>query len=227
MGIVVVVWFGGMLWAWLGGERINHNNGLGFDGSTYALITADPGVIWDGTLTGHRIQRILPSLAVYVVLTPWGLHTSGEAVIVTYQVLNLVALLASAWLWLLVCRRLDLSRAAGWVGGAALLLNYPALKLSLFYPVLTDRFGFMLGVVMVWAMVTRRPAALLTVAVVGAFTWPTVTYGALILLVMSRQSAWCPERGTWRPWWGIAAAGAATAVAVATSLRATRAVVHA
>ncbi len=220
LGLVGVVWCGEMLWAWLGDERIDFGGGFGFDGRWYAGITADPGVILDGWLTTHRAQRILPSLLAHVLLRPWGLHADTEAIIVAFQVLNLAALLGAAWLWFDVARRLELSRSAGWIGGAALLLNYPALKLSVFYPVLTDRFGFLLGMAMVWAMVTRRRAALLAIALIGAFTWPTVTYASLLLLVMSRRAAWTPERGAWRPWWGIAAAAVATAVAVAASLRA-------
>lgn len=219
-GILVAAWVGQMLWAWLGGERLDFGRGLGFDGQTYARISADPGVILEGRVTTHRIQRVLPSLVVFLLLRPFGAQGDVETVIALYQVLNLMALLASAWLWFAVCRRLGLSRAAGWVGGAALLLNYPALKISVFYPVLTDRFGFLLGMFLVWAMVTRRRPALLAVAVVGSFTWPTVAYAALILLVMSRKSVWNPEVGSWRPWWGIAAAGAATTAAVAVSLRA-------
>lgn len=220
VGVLVALWVVQILWAWVGGERIDVGGGAGFDGSVYAAITADPGVILSGEVSTHRIQRILPSVLVWLLLAPWGQQGNVDAVVVTYQVLNLLALAACLVLWYAVCRRLVLSRAAGWVGAAALVLNYPALKLSVFYAVLTDRFGLLLGMAMVWAFVLGRTRTLVLVAVLGAFTWPTVTYAALILFVMGKRVNLPTDGQRWRPWWGVAVAAVATGIAVHVSLRA-------
>lgn len=212
--LVAALWTVQMVWAWYGGERIPVRDGAGFDGGDYAAITADPGMILRGEVSTHRIQRILPSLLAWALLAPWGQHGNVDAVVATYQVLNLMALVGCLVLWYAVCRRLQLSRAAGWVGATALVINYPALKLSVFYAVLTDRFALLLGMAMVWALVLNRAGGLLVVALLGAFTWPTVTYAALVLFVLSRRVD-RPERAPrWWSWWGITVAVVATALAV-------------
>ncbi len=203
-------------WAWLGDERIPTNNGAGFDGWFYWQVVKDPSLIVDHGLNLHRFQRIVPCLLVWALLRPFGLNTEIDAVVATFMGVNFVLLMVCSLLWWQVARRLELSRVATWVGWTALFVNYPALKLSSFYAVLTDRFGFALGVLLVWIVVTRQGRSrawwLLGVAVVGAFTWATITYSALLLFVLDqrrphRAAAVRPGRGS--DVWGIAAAGVA------------------
>lgn len=203
-------------WAWWGGERIPTNDGLGFDGLIYGRIVEEPGLIVHHGLDLHRIQRIVPSLMALALLAPFGLDDDHTAIVVVFQVLNYLALLLSCLLWWQIARRLAISRAAAWIGFIALFVNYPTLKLSAFYPVLTDRFGFLLGVVLVWLIVMRRSWPLLAVGVLGSFTWPTVTYSAMIAFVVDKRRT--PM--SIHPLWGIGAALVAAAVAVVAALRA-------
>lgn len=201
-------------WSHLGDELIPVNDGVAYDSTTYAQIVRDPWSSLFGGLDIHRVQRVVPSLVMFVLLAPFGLHTSTMALLIGFQVMNYALLALSSALWWAIARRLELSRPAGWVGFLALFVNYGLLKLSAYYPVLTDRPAFFLGMVLVWTVVSRRHRLLPLVAVVGAFTWPTVAYSALGLYVLSRPA------GPLRPsrWWGVATAALLAAGLTAGSL---------
>lgn len=208
-----------VLWSHVGDELIPVKDGTGYDGSVYAEIVRDPVGSFTGDLRGHwdthRAQRVLPSLVVWGVLKPLGLHTSTTAIVLGFQVLNYLLLAASAALWWLVARNAGLSRVAGWVGFVGLFVNYGIGKFSAYYPVLTDTSGFFLGTLLLWSLVARRHALMPLVAVVGAFTWPTVTYSALLLYTLSRPVA-AASPGRFARWWAVlVAATVAVAVAVA------------
>ena len=205
------------LWAWWGGERIPTHNGLGFDGHTYGKIARDPSLIFEHRLDMHRIARVLPSVIAFLLIAPFGLPASNEAVVAAFQVLNYAALAVAALLWWQVARHLRLTRPVTWIGFIFLFVNYPSLKLSGFYPVLTDDSGFLLGMVLVWLVVTRRSWWLLALALVGAFTWPTVTYSALLVFILDRRDTRTPRA---HAWWGIGAALAAALVVAYAALHA-------
>jgi hypothetical protein len=195
-----------ILWAHVGHEMIPVREGIGYDGTTYSAMTRDPmKIVFGGILDVHRIQRVVPSLVVYSVLRPFDLNESNPAIVIGFQVLNFALMAAAAYVWWLIARRLNLSRPAGWVGFLALLVNYGLIKVQAYSPVMTDTFGFFLGLVVLACVVFKRPGLLPWVAVLGAFTWPTVTYSALGLYVFSRPG------GPLRPnrWWGVAVAGIA------------------
>lgn len=192
-----------ILWSHLGSELIPIRGGIGYDGTTYARITRDPvGVVLGNQLDVHRVQRILPSLVVHLMLRPFGLQTSDMAIIVGFQIFNYALMMLAAAVWWLIARRLDLSRVAGWVGFLALLVNYGLIKFQAIPPVSTDTAGFFLGLLVVWCLVSRQTWLLPLVAILGSFTWPTVTYSALGLYLLSRPQG--PLRTS--RWWGLTTA---------------------
>lgn len=208
-----------VLWSHLGDELIPVNDGTGYDGMVYAEMVRDPVGSFTGDLRGHwdthRAQRVLPSLVMWGMLKPLGLHTSTTAIVLGFQVLNYLLLAGSAGLWWLVARRVGLSRVAGWVGFVGLFVNYGIGKFAAYYPVLTDTAGFFLGTLLLWSLVARRHALMPLIAVLGAFTWPTVTYSALLLYTLSRPVT-VPAPGSAARWWSALVAGVAgTAAAVA------------
>lgn len=199
-----------VLWSHVGHEMIPVRGGIGYDGTVYSAVTRDPmGTLFGGILDVHRVQRVVPSLVVHAMLRPFGLQEDNAAIVLGFQAMNYALMAAAALVWWHVARRLNLSRPAGWVGFLALLVNYGLIKFQAYSPVMTDTFGFFLGLVVLACVVFKRPGLLPWVAVVGAFTWPTVTYSALGLYVFSRPG------GPLRPnrWWGVAVAGIA-AIAV-------------
>lgn len=205
-----------VLWSHLGSELIPVRRGVGYDGAVYSSVTRDPiGTIFGHRLDVHRVQRIVPSLLVHVLLRPFGLQTSNPAIVVGFQLLNYGLMVLSAAVWWHIARRLDLSRVAGWIGFLSLLVNYGVIKFQSYSPVMTDTAGFFLGLAVVWCLVFKRTWLLPVVAVLGSFTWPTVAYTALGLYALSRP------QGPLRPsrWWGVATAGTMAVVIPALGVR--------
>lgn len=178
-----------VLWAHLGGELIPFKDGTGYDGYVYAAMAADP--LSMDELKGfdtHRAQRVVPSLLAGLVLAPLRIEDWAPAVVLWFHVYDFVLIALATVLWWRTCRHLAVRRPSAWVGFCGLVANYGVLKFTGYYPVLTDVSGFFLGMVVVWLWVERRDRWLPVVAVVGAFTWPTAAYAALLLFSFSRPA---------------------------------------
>lgn len=213
--LIVIAGVATILWAHLGKELIPVRGGLGYDGATYAGVVRNPsGWLLDAHISGHRVQRILPSLLIHLVLRPFGLQAVDTAIILAFQVYNFAMLVVGVYVWNNLANHLRLSRQAVWFGYFALFVNYPLLKLLGYYPVLTDVSGFLLGLALLHAFLLRRPSVVLFIALIGAFTWPTVLYSGLLLYVMSKPRL--RHQKPRSPLWAAIAA-TATAVAVATA----------
>jgi hypothetical protein len=200
----IVIASGAVMIAWshLGDELIPVRRGLGYDGLNYADWVKDPAnTIFAGNASHHRIQRIVPSLLVHGVLRPFGLHDSEPAIIVAFQLLNLSLLVLGCFVWMSISRRLQLSTTSAWVGFLALFVNYAVAKFAFYYPVLTDTSGYVCGLLLVWCLVHRKYAAMLALAVVTAFTWPTVYLSALLLFALSGHAPAPPVRQRWGTGW--------------------------
>lgn len=184
----------GPAWGWL----IPANNGLGYDGATYAGIVRDPdGWILGDRLGKHRVERILPSLTVHALLRPWDAHRDDQAIIHTFHILNLALLVTCAYIWAGIAQRLRLSRSAAWLGFTGLFVTYATLKFPSYYPVLTDISGFALGAALLWCFLNRRVWLILGVGLISAWTWPTVWYSALLLLPFDYPSEGTKRRRAW------------------------------
>ena len=94
-----------ILWSHLGDELIPVNNGVAYDSKTYAQITREPLASLFGGLDIHRVQRVVPSLVVFLMLAPFGLHTSTTALLLGFQVLNYTLIALTAVLWWATARR--------------------------------------------------------------------------------------------------------------------------
>lgn len=188
---LILLTVGGILiaWAHLGGELIPVREGTGYDGSVYAGVTRNPsGWLLEDRIGAHRFQRIAPSLLVHAILRPFGLQTETPAVILGFHTLNFGLMVIGCYVWRSIVQKLCLSRVALWVGFAALFLNYGMLKFASYYPVLTDVSGFFLGLMLLWSLVHGRYGLMPWIGLLGAFTWPTVFYSALLLYSLSNPT---------------------------------------
>jgi hypothetical protein len=173
--------------AW--GERIGVNNGTGWDGQAYVRWAHDfPGAMQRG-FTVYQSKRVVPSAIVYGALRVLGGARSDRDAILGFQVLDALALVASA-VWLArIARALAWSRAALWAAGALTFLGFYLARNALYYAALTDPFAFMLGMALVWAYLERRALACGVIAVLAGGTWPAVFPIALAAMVLPRPGA--------------------------------------
>jgi hypothetical protein len=63
------------------------------------------------------------------------------------------------------------------------------MKHPYYYPILTDSFAFLLGAAMLWAYLRQRKWILAAVALIGAFTFPSIVIMALPLLVFNEKGS--------------------------------------
>lgn len=179
------------LWAIFGGEVLSVNGGFGWDGMSYAAIAKDfPGQVFGRRLDPFRIQRIVPSGAVYYGLRLAGLSTNDDSHILRgFQVYNMLLLLAGVYAWNGIAARLGLTRRGTWLGFAAVYVNFAVLRMTFFYPVLTDTTALVAGMFLLHGHLAGRAWVVWLVGLGGAFTWPLLLPMALVLLVFPRRTA--------------------------------------
>jgi len=187
--------------AW--GERIGVNGGEGWDGRAYAAWARDfPGEVLGHGVTAYQSQRVTPSAIVYYAMAALGIAHTRAQVIAAFQVLDALALIATALLLYQIARTLAWSRAAAWAAFAAVMFSFAAARNALYYPTLTDPAAIMLGAALVSAYLARRPIAIGAVAVAAAGTWPALLPLALAALVLPRPGEPLPEpSGGWAGKW--------------------------
>ena len=174
--------------AWLvvnmvAGEIVPEGSGLGWDGKIYAeMIRAFPANLTDESLSPYYAGRLLPVAGIALALKLLTLSPSIPHIIAAFQLWNLAAMLASVFVWTRIANALELSLRGRWLGFAALFLTFQAAKQTPYDPVLIDPTAILVGLLMIWLAVERRPIALATVGMISAFCWPTASITAAGLL---------------------------------------------
>ncbi|MDQ3973180.1 MAG: hypothetical protein M3276_02390 [Actinomycetota bacterium] len=173
------------IWGFFFAELLPVREGLGWDGSAYGAIAKNfSALVFGNELTSYRIQRVLPSGLVHLGLRVFDPSYSTQSVVEGFRILNIMVLVASAYLWVGIATRLQLGRSARWAGFIGLFVNFANLKFSLYYSTLTDTAAFALSLLMLFFYLGDRPVGLLATAAMGAFVWPTVFYSAIVLFVL-------------------------------------------
>jgi hypothetical protein len=178
--LAFLVLLAGQLW----GEKIGQNNGLGGDGQAHAKWAKNfyQEVFVEG-LDFYLVGRILPAGAVHYGLRLLGVPLTDRSVIRGFAVLNLIVLTWGVYLWCRTTDQLRLHHRSKILGLLALFGNFAVLKWAIYYPVLTDVSGWVLGLAQLLFYLRQQRWLLLLVTVVGSFVWPTLMpVGALLLL---------------------------------------------
>jgi hypothetical protein len=197
----------------LWGERIGIRNGEGWDGAAYsAWARAFPDKVLDEGVNRFQARRVLPSALVHYGLGALDMKRAGANIQLAFQVLNALALLASAVLLHRIAVLLAWSRSATWLAFTATFLGFANARGALYYPAETDPTAFALAMAVVWAYVGRRPIALALSVLAGAFTWPALLALGFALLVLPTPAEPLPATtGPWHRRLAIAVAAATAA----------------
>ena len=142
-----------------------------------------------GFMNPYQLQRIVPSMLVNAGMRLTGQPRDDGSITVAFLVFDILALVASALLWLRVARREVLGAGGFWLGFGGLFLTFASLRFVAFNPAMTDTAVLLLGMLLVTAFLERRPLLLAAVALVGGFTWPIVAITAAPLLLFPRGAA--------------------------------------
>jgi hypothetical protein len=101
---------------------------------------------------------------------------------------SLFMLMGAALFWGLSARALKLGAVARWLGFVGLFVNFAVMKMSFYYPTLTDTTALFISTVMLYAYLADISWLLLASAAIGFFTFPTAFYVAVLLFIFPRGS---------------------------------------
>ena len=183
VGIISVTW----------GERIPTNGGLAWDGRAYGAMAESLNLRAFDTF---YFQRTLPSILVHFALVVFKQPLDDQHVILGFSLLNLGAMLLACILYRGIADELSLENVGYWFGFVAIFVNFASLKMTWYYPVLTDATAAALALAMLLFYLRRQTSLLLFVALLGAYTWPTLFDVGIFLLAFPREPIVEKDEGT-------------------------------
>lgn len=165
------------------GEKIPVNNGLGWDGITYAKITKNfDEQFLKGEIDSYRFQRVLLPFLISKSLGLLQIAPSDAAIVTAYSVANLLCIALSVFLFFLIANALRLKPAVEIIGFSSLFFSFALLKYSLYYPVLMDTMAFCIGMAFTYFYVKRQFELCFLMVFLGAFVYPNFILFPLLLL---------------------------------------------
>lgn len=175
-------------------EKIPVNGGFGWDGVVYGRWAKDfYNQVFLSEVTQYELQRVLPAALVHFSLRLIGAPLEDRNIILGFGVLNLFLLVIAVSVWGRIADALELSDKGKWLGFVGLVLNFAILKMTFYHPVLTDTSAFALGMLLLYFFLKDNSPGLWIVSLLGAFTWPTIMYFGLVLLVFPRKRDKAPD----------------------------------
>lgn len=170
-------------------QKIELNEGLGWDGAVYGWWVVDfHGIIIKQGTNPYYAQRVFPFAMVHYLLRGLRVPLTLPHVVQAFGLLSVAMMTLAAWSWCRIADVLKLSQASRWLGAIGLFANFMVLKWFIYDPVLTDAFAFTLSILMLQAFLTDRPGVLLVLTAIGTFTWPTLFYQGAFLLIFPRPA---------------------------------------
>lgn len=171
------------------GERIQHNDGLGWDGAAYADWAQRDSIeiLSSRTVSDYYIGRLLPSIIIHHATRLVGYDIrSTPRVIHAFYLFNVGLLVVAVGLLFLIGRHYKWRKLIYYLGFSALFFNYPVLTNLSYNPTLTDVSGYVLGLGIFYAYIKDRFALLVALSFLCCFVWPTMLYGALPLIMLGK-----------------------------------------
>ena len=173
------------LYSVLRGESVPVDNTFIYDGRFYGPMaqTLDPG-----SFDAYHFSRMLPSVVVHAGLTAVGRPLDTHSVVLGFGVLNLCALPAGCVLLGCIAKELKMSTRGFWLAFIAIFVNFIHLKYLWYNPVVTDGLTVALSLAMLLCFLRRSVWGLMATTLAGAFTWPTLIFAGVFLLIFPRRA---------------------------------------
>ncbi len=162
-------------------EKLQANNGLGWDGLRYADLAKN--LLDSKELDSYMIMRIIPSAWVHIVFKLFSIEFTPQNIIGGFEALNLFSILLGTYFTKRVMEHFDIQPMLQLIGLMLLLVNYAVLNFTIYYPVMTDSAGFALGAALLYFYVRKETLNVWLVSLLGFFTWPTVGFLGIILII--------------------------------------------
>lgn len=176
-------------------EKIEKNDGLGFDGVSYASIVKKCEEILSRSnphleiymMQMYGIRRIFVPTVVHYIMKVLRLEYSNRNIILTFQWFNLFLIAISAVAWGKIINGTITHDTAKILSFVFLFCNYAILKMNSYYVVLLDMTAFLLCILSLYCYLNNSQVGLLLLAIISAFTWPTMFYNIVILFLFPKK----------------------------------------
>jgi len=164
------------------GEKIPVNNGKGWDGKNYANLTIHFEELYKSKqIDSYQFQRIFTPAIIYYGCKLLRYPLSDSNIVIVFACYNLVLLCFCCAIFFLIASHLNFSIAIEIIGFSALFLNYFAIKLTPYYPILTDVSAFFTGMVITYLFIHGKQFILMLVLFISHFVFPLLFVGSLPL----------------------------------------------
>ena len=160
----------------LAGEKVAHNNGIGWDGMNYLnTIQHFTELITTHGYDQYAIQRIMPWGLVNVVFQLCHIEATPHNALIAGGVLNVLAFALAIFYFFRISSMKRWKQSTEIIAFASLFYSYALLKMPGYYILLNDTYGFLWGIVMLYLFLSNKRWWLLSMALLGAINWPGVT----------------------------------------------------
>ena len=175
-------------------EKITVSGGLGWDGWTYnQILMRFKEIIVGGNITAYCLKRSLPLAVTYflfkivsgmgILMGFTSLTLTVPMVIACFSLWSTLAITGSNFYLFKIYDKFEFERNLQIICFLLFNLTYVVAKFPFFYPVLTDHLAILIVTASMYAYFFEKPKFLLTLFLIGYFTFPTLFLVAGILFI--------------------------------------------
>jgi hypothetical protein len=166
-------------------DQILWGHGYGMDGWIYGEMTEK---LWEKIekreISRYYFNRIAPCIATNGILYALNLPPVRENIIWGFRIGNCLLCILGTVIWIRLSEEFKLKPDTIIAGWLSLFGSFFTGRLLAYYPVLTDGYAVVLGLLMVWLSTSRRVTFLFLVSLASGFTWPHAhLFGAVLILL--------------------------------------------
>jgi hypothetical protein len=174
------------------GPKISKNDGLGWDGYSYAAITKNlPELVRKNKLTNYSAGRILGPAVVHYTFKTFNIEATNRNIVLSFQIINLLSILFAGYnIWLV-------TKAMGWftqsdtrwsllLGG--IIFNFAFLVFPFYYPVLTDSIALFLAALTLRGWILNQKGLIIVAILLSSFNWSALIPIQIVTLLWKFSS---------------------------------------
>lgn len=171
------------------GEKVAHNDGIGWDGENYLRSMQHfTELITTHGYDQYEIMRVMPWGMTNIVCEWMGVPVTKDVAMKSAIIFNAIALILSILFYFRISNSKQWKIVTEVLGFSFLFFSYPVLKMVGYYPMLSDMFGMTIGIMLCYYFLTEKKRAMIVTGFVGAFIWPTTPVIAFALAFFPRKS---------------------------------------
>jgi len=169
------------------GEKISYNDGAGFDGEFYRNVAQNfSSDILNNGYDSFRIQRIFPFFLLHIFYSIFSIPATHQNLLYGMGCLQCINLFSLIFFFFKLAKLLKWSENVTALLFACLFFNYYFLKNCGYELFQTDSFAINLSLISYYFLLRKQVAASYISALIGFFTWPTITTISCILILFNK-----------------------------------------